>query len=86
MTRREPQGQIDKFFDNMARSTDDEGLPEGQPKPLAADRGQELLLVDVPGWFTAARWQGFFRRYREDLSASSWPGERSGCWCWQRGG
>jgi hypothetical protein len=51
----------------MRRSTDRENLPNGQSKPLAADRGQELLLLDVGAWFTAARWRGFFRRYREDL-------------------
>lgn len=51
----------------MRRSTDAHGLPDGQAKPLAAGRGQDLLLLDLPGWLTAQRWQGFFRRYREDL-------------------
>ena len=59
--------RIEQFFDNMRRSTDAEGLPDGQAKPLAAERGQDLLLLDLPGWFTARRWQGFFHRYREDL-------------------
>ena len=67
LTPREDDERIERFFDNMRRSTDDEGLPEGQPKPLAADRGQDLLLLDLPGWFSAARWQNFWRRYREDL-------------------
>jgi hypothetical protein len=51
----------------MRRSTDLENLPADQPKPLAAERGEELILLDVGTWFTAARWRGFFRRYREDL-------------------
>ncbi|NLS92807.1 MAG: sodium:solute symporter family protein [Planctomycetaceae bacterium] len=67
VTPAEPKERIERFFDNMRRSTDQEGLPAGQPKPLAADRGQELLLVDVTGWFTAERWRNFFSRYREDL-------------------
>ncbi len=67
VTPREDKERIDRFFDNMQRSTDNEGLPEGQPKPLAADRGQELILLDLPGWFTAARWSNFWRRYREDV-------------------
>jgi Na+/proline symporter len=67
LTRPEAKERIERFFDNMNRSTDAEGLPAGQPKPLAADCGQDLLMLDLPGWFTVARWQGFFRRYREDL-------------------
>ncbi len=43
-------------------------MPDGKPKPSAADRGQELLLLDVGAWFTAARRRGFIRRYREDLT------------------
>jgi hypothetical protein len=34
---------------------------------LAAERGEDLILLDLPGWLTAERWRGFFRRYREDL-------------------
>jgi Na+/proline symporter len=67
LTKAEDPRRIEQFFDNMRRSTDAEGLPDGQAKPLAAERGQDLLLLDLPGWFTARRWQGFFRRYREDL-------------------
>jgi Na+/proline symporter len=67
LTKPEDPQRIEQFFDNMRRSTDDEGLPAGQPKPLASERGQDLLLLDMPGWFSARRWQGFFRRYREDL-------------------
>ncbi len=68
VTPREDSQRIEQFFDNMRRSTDDEGLPEGQPKPLAEERGQELILLDLPGWLTAARWRNFWRRYREDLA------------------
>jgi len=67
LTRPESRERIERFFDNMQRSTDREGLPEGHPKPLAAELGQDLILLDVPGWFTLRRWRGFLRRYREDL-------------------
>jgi SSS family transporter len=67
LTRPEDPRRIEHFFDNMRRSTDDENLPAGQPKPLAARRGQDLLLLDLPGWLTRERWRGFFPRYREDL-------------------
>jgi len=63
----EDQTRLDAFFGRMRRSTDAEQRPTGQPQPLAADRGQDLLLVDVATWLTPARWRGFFHRYREDL-------------------
>ena len=68
LTRPENPAKIAKFFGNMARSTDGARLGEDEPRPLAAERGQDLLLLDLPGWFTAARWRGFRRRYREDLT------------------
>ena len=67
LTRPEDGQRIERFFDAMQRSTDREGLPAGQPKPAAAELGQDLLLLDLPGWLAAARWRNFFRRYREDL-------------------
>ncbi|MCX7425601.1 MAG: hypothetical protein NTW96_08270 [Planctomycetia bacterium] len=67
LTRPEEPRRIEQFFENMRRSTDHEALPEGQPKPLAAGEGKDLVLLDLPGWLTAGRWRGFFRRYREDL-------------------
>jgi len=67
ITPPEDKRRIERFFDNQRRSTDLEDLPAGQPKPLAADMGQDLILLDLPGWFTRERWRGFFRRYREDL-------------------
>lgn len=67
LTKPEDSTRMNAFFDRMRRSTDLENLPDGQAKPLAADRGQELILLDARTWFTVARWRGFFRRYREDL-------------------
>ena len=67
LTRPEDKERIERFFENMRRSTDREGLAEGQPKPPAAEVGQDLMLLDLPGWLSARRWRGFFRRYREDL-------------------
>ncbi len=72
LTRPEDRERTERFFDSMRRTTDEEGLPEGHPKPLAADRGQDLILLDLPGWLTRERWQGFFRRYREDLVGFTW--------------
>jgi len=40
-------------------------IKNGQ-KPLAATLGHDLLLLDLPSWFTAERWKGFAKRYRED--------------------
>ncbi|HQK77501.1 MAG TPA: hypothetical protein PKZ25_14995, partial [Candidatus Hydrogenedentes bacterium] len=59
--------QIERFFDNQRRTTDEEPDPVSGLRPLAAERGEDLLLLDLPGWFTAERWHGFFKRYREDL-------------------
>jgi len=67
LTRPEDRERMERFFDNMRRTTDEEGLPEDHPKPLAAERGQDLIFLDVPGWLTRERWQDFFQRYREDL-------------------
>jgi Na+/proline symporter len=67
LTPREDPERMDRLFDAMQRSTDGEHLPGAEAKPLAADRGQDLLLLDLPGWLDRARWRGFFRRYREDL-------------------
>jgi len=67
LTPPENHERLERFFDNMRRSTDDETLPAGRTRPLAAERGQDLILLDLPAWLTRRRWQGFFRRYREDL-------------------
>jgi Na+/proline symporter len=76
-TKAEDGARIARFFDRMRRAP---GAPrsqvelgnEAQTTPdetpaLAADRGEDLILVDLPGWLTSERWRGFFHRYREDL-------------------
>ncbi len=60
LTRPEDRERVEQFFDKMKYTSD-------EPGKLAAERGQDMLLLDLPGWLTAQRWQGFFRRYREDL-------------------
>jgi Na+/proline symporter len=69
LTRPEDPERIRRFFDRMNRSSDGDDAegPEQAAAATAAERGQDLLLLDMPGWCTAARWRGFFRRYREDL-------------------
>ena len=67
LTRPEDREQIERFFDSQRRTTDEEPDPVSGLRPLAAERGEDLLLLDLPGWFTAERWHGFFKRYREDL-------------------
>ena len=79
LTKAENEDRIAAFFDNMERLSDKTGV-EGEvqlgaaatgvvtaKKPLAKDYGQDLILLDLPGWFTADRWKGFFKRYREDI-------------------
>ncbi len=65
ITKPEPKEKIDKFFDNMLRLSDEDRIKNGQ-KPLAAKLGHDLLFLDLPSWFTAERWKGFSKRYRED--------------------
>ncbi len=67
LTRPEDRERIDAFFDRMRHSTDSEGLPGDAAKPLAASCGQDLILLDLPGWREKARWSNFWSRYREDL-------------------
>ena len=74
LTRPEDKERIESFFDNMRRKSDaEEPGPEGI-KPLASDTGEDLLLLDIPGYGKHERWKGFFKRYREDLAgfAISW--------------
>jgi len=66
LTKAEDPEKINKFFDNMQRLSDEDRIKNGQ-KPLAAELGHDLLLLDLPSWFTAERWKGFTKRYREDL-------------------
>lgn len=65
ITKPEKEKDIEKFFDNMLRSSDEDRIKNGQ-KPLASEFGHDLLLLDLPSWFTAERWKGFGKRYRED--------------------
>ncbi len=67
ITRAEAQDRINVFFDNLRRTSNDAGVPPGQSQPLAADRGEDLLLYDLPGWLKRGRWHRFWYRYREDL-------------------
>ena len=68
--------RLARFFDRIARSDDQEAAPadEAAAASDAARRGQDLLLLDLPGWFRRERWRGFFQRYREDLLgfAAAW--------------
>ena len=66
LTKPEDKEKIESFFDNMRRKSDASSCPDGK-KPLASDTGDDLLLLDLPGWFHKDRWTNFFRRYREDL-------------------
>lgn len=68
LTKAEDKKKINEFFDNMRRKSDaKEPGPDGK-KPLAELSGDDLLLLDLPGWKRRERWKNFFRRYREDLS------------------
>jgi SSS family transporter len=67
VTRPEDPVRIASFFERLRRSSDDDArLPDGTYQ-AAGERGEELLLVDLPGWLTRERWARFFARYREDL-------------------
>ncbi len=69
LTKPESSERIERFFTKMQQSSDDDAISaETGTKASAASRGQDLLMLDLPGWFTAARWRGFFHRYWEDLS------------------
>jgi Na+/proline symporter len=68
LTKPEPKEKTEAFFDNMRRKSDArQPGPDGK-KPLASETGDDLLLVDIPGWFHKSRWTNFFSRYREDLA------------------
>jgi len=64
LTPPEAAERTHEFFDRMRRTSD---VGEGEGRPMADTRGQELLLLDLPGWFGASRWRDFLRRYKEDL-------------------
>lgn len=68
LTRPEPAEKTEAFFDNMRRKSDaSQPGPDGK-KPIAAETGDDLLLLDLPGWAHKSRWKNFFSRYSEDLA------------------
>jgi len=66
-TKAENQDKMNHFFDNMRRKSDARELGPDGKKPLAELTGDDLLLLDLPGWRKRSRWHNFFYRYREDL-------------------
>ncbi|MCL4482546.1 MAG: hypothetical protein M1445_08040 [Bacteroidetes bacterium] len=74
LTKPEKQEKMDLFFDNMRRKSDAKALGADGKKPLGELTGDDLLLLDLPGWLKKSRWRNFFTRYREDLTgfALSW--------------
>ncbi len=67
LTKPEDRERIEGFFDNMRRKSDADHLGPDGLKPLGELTGDDLLLLDLPGWRKKERWKNFFRRYREDL-------------------
>ena len=67
LTKPEKKEKIEAFFDNMRRKSDATQPGADGKKPLASLTGDDLLLLDLPGWGRKERWTNFFRRYREDL-------------------
>ena len=68
ITKAEDPERIRRFFEKMNGSSDDEPLSESATETATAASGKDLILLDFPGWLTAARWRGFFHRYSEDLA------------------
>jgi Na+/proline symporter len=64
-TKPEDEEKIEMFFDKMMRLSDAE-VGSDDKKPLAKNFGQDLIFLDMAGWLKKERWQGFFKRYRED--------------------
>ena len=85
LTKPESPERIASFFEKMQRSSDDAASLDAESKALAADRGEDLLLLDLPAWLTVARRRGFFRRYREDLVGFAWRRGPWPSWCSSRG-
>ncbi len=67
LTKPEEEEKIEHFFDNMRRKSDAKILGPDGKKPLGELSGDDLLLLDLPGWGKKSRWHNFFSRYREDL-------------------
>ena len=67
LTKPEEQEKMEHFFDNMRRKSDAKVMGPDGKKPLGELSGDDLLLLDLPGWGKKSRWHNFFSRYREDL-------------------
>ncbi|HEX2970537.1 MAG TPA: sodium:solute symporter family protein [Bacteroidales bacterium] len=68
LTKPESIEKMEVFFDNMRRKSDAMKTGTDGKKPLASETGDDLLLLDLPGWRHKDRRQNFFRRYREDIA------------------
>jgi Na+/proline symporter len=67
LTKAEKKEKIEEFFDNMRRKSDAKYKGIDGKKPLASETGDDLILLNLPGWLHKERWTNFFRRYREDI-------------------
>ncbi len=67
VTRPESPELIESFFDKMKYSSDEDRIEGQEPSQTAAASGEDMILLDLPGWLTVERWRGFFHRYREDV-------------------
>jgi Na+/proline symporter len=67
LTKPEDKEKNEAFFDNMRRKSDAKQPGSDGKKPLASETGDDLILLDIPGWRKKERWANFFNRYREDL-------------------
>jgi Na+/proline symporter len=66
VTKPENPSAMDLFFGKMSRSSDPADSVADGSKKTARETGKDMLLLDIPGWFSADRWKDFFTRYRED--------------------
>jgi hypothetical protein len=67
ITKAEDKEKTESFFDNMRRKSDAQhNGPDGK-KPLASESGDDLVLLDLPGWLKKERRVNFLKRYREDI-------------------
>jgi Na+/proline symporter len=67
LTKPEDKAKNEAFFDNMRRKSDALHKGKDGKKPMASETGDELILLDLPGWLKKERWTHFFKRYREDI-------------------
>lgn len=67
VTRKEDKDQTELFFTRMRTSSDPTDVHPDGSSMSGQQVGKDLLLLDMGGWLTRDRWNGFWRRYREDL-------------------